>query len=68
MLRNMEFSYKQKKIWVAGHNGMVGSALYKRFQNEKCDLLTVPKKELDLTNALLGDEWIKLNKPQVVLL
>ncbi len=64
----MEFSYKQKKIWVAGHNGMVGSALCKRLQNEKCDLLTVSRKELDLTKALLVDDWIKLNKPQVVFL
>ncbi len=43
------YSLKGKRVWVAGHRGMVGSALLRRLQQEDCILLTVEHKDLDLT-------------------
>ena len=38
------------KIFVAGHNGMVGSAICRQLQNQNCEVITASRKELDLTN------------------
>ena len=57
-----------KRIWVAGHNGMVGSALVRRLASEDCEVLTVERSELDLTDqrAVLG--WMHNHRPQAVFL
>ena len=57
------------KIFIAGHNGMVGSALYKRLSNMKdTQLLVASRQELDLTNKKQVLEWFRLNKPSHVYL
>ena len=38
-----------KRVWVAGHNGMVGSALVRRLAAENCEILTVERSAVDLT-------------------
>ena len=63
-----EFSLKEKRVWVAGHNGMVGTALCQRLAKEKCKLLTISKNELDLTKDLDVKNWISKNKPEIVFL
>ncbi len=63
-----KYLLKNKKIWVAGHNGMVGKALVKRLKNENCSLLTVDKIKLDLTNQNDTSNWIKTNKPDVIII
>lgn len=57
-----------KRVWVAGHNGMVGSALVRRLADEGCEVLTVERAELDLTDqrAVLG--WMHNHRPQAVFL
>ncbi len=57
-----------KKVWVAGHRGMVGAALVRRLASEDCEVLTVGRDELDLTDqrAVLG--WMHNTRPQAVLL
>lgn len=57
-----------KRVWVAGHNGMVGSALVRRLADEDCEVLTVERSELDLTDqrAVLG--WMHNHRPQAVFL
>ncbi len=57
-----------KRIWVAGHRGMVGGALVRRLASENCEVITVCRDELDLTDqrAVLG--WTHNNRPQAVLL
>ena len=46
----MSFDLNQKKIFVAGHNGMVGKAVCKKLSNENCEILTVNKSKCDLRN------------------
>ena len=42
------FELKDKRVWVAGHRGMAGSAIVRRLQREDCELITVTRSELDL--------------------
>ena len=62
------FDLAGKRVWVAGHKGMVGSAIVRRLASEDCDVLTVDRTELDLTDqrGVLG--WMHNNRPQVVFL
>ncbi|MEI6522270.1 MAG: GDP-L-fucose synthase [Bacteroidia bacterium] len=59
----------QDKIFVAGHRGMVGSAIVRKL-NQKgfANIITRSSKELDLTNQLLVNEFFETEKPQFVFL
>jgi len=60
---------KTDKIFIAGHNGMVGRSILNRFKNSDYkNLLTVEKKCLDLTNQIGVQNWFNLNKPDVVII
>lgn len=59
---------QDKKIWVAGHNGMVGRAIVRSLELNRCKILTVPKTEVDLTNQLQVASWMESNKPEVVII
>ena len=48
-----------KRIWVSGHGGMVGSALMRRLAEIDCEVLTVPRAELDLRRQAEVEDWMK---------
>jgi GDP-L-fucose synthase len=61
----------QKNIFVAGHNGMVGSSICRYFNNtssEDCSIITAEREKLDLTNQSQVLEFFKLNKIDYVYL
>jgi GDP-L-fucose synthase len=62
------FDLAGARVWVAGHRGMVGSALVRRLQSEPVEILTVPRAELDLTDAAAVRAWLAANRPDVVIL
>jgi GDP-L-fucose synthase len=62
------FDLKGKRVWVAGHRGMVGSALLRRLRKEDCELLTVDRGTLDLRRQTDVDQWIADKKPDVIFL
>lgn len=62
------FSLRDKKIFVAGHNGMVGSALCRRFQNEDCEVLIANRTDLDLRHQAEVSDWMAEHKPDAVIL
>ena len=62
------FDISNKKIWVAGHNGMVGSAIVRRLKKENCKILKVEKKELNLLDQKSTEEWICKNKPEIIII
>ena len=65
----MNLIQKNYRVFIAGHNGMVGSSLLKTFKkNDYNNILTVDKKELDLTHKNKVDTWFKLNRPEVTIL
>ena len=57
-----------KRVWVAGHRGMVGSALMRRLASERCELLTVDRSALDLRSQPDVDRWIRTQRPQAVFI
>jgi GDP-L-fucose synthase len=44
----MNFELEGKRVYVAGHRGMVGSALVRRLASENCELVTVGRETVDL--------------------
>jgi GDP-L-fucose synthase len=60
------YSVKGKRVWVAGHRGMVGSALLRRLMQVDCTLLTATREDLDLTRQSEVEKWMKRTKPQAV--
>ncbi|MSO72163.1 MAG: GDP-L-fucose synthase [Rhodospirillaceae bacterium] len=57
-----------KRIWVAGHSGMVGAAITRRLASEGCEILTVPHSVLDLTRQADVEAWMGEAKPQAIFL
>ncbi|MFW7266345.1 GDP-L-fucose synthase [Gluconacetobacter sp. Hr-1-5] len=64
----MNYSIERKRVWVAGHRGMVGSALVRRLQLENCEVLTVSRSEVDLKDQMAVRAWTAREKPDVVFL
>ena len=63
-----KFQLNGKKIWVAGHNGMVGRSIIRKLKTVDCTILTSSKTNLDLTSQIKVDNWIKKNRPDVIFL
>ncbi len=60
---------KESKIYVAGHNGMVGSAIVRRLQkNGYENILCKSHKELDLADQALTDRFFMDEKPDYVFI
>jgi GDP-L-fucose synthase len=62
------FVLQGKKVWVAGHRGLVGSALVRRLGREDCELLTVDRSDCDLRDRTDVETWFNEAQPDVVLL
>lgn len=62
------YAISGKRIWVAGHRGMVGSALVRRLESEECVVLTVDRQVVDLRDPSSTLSWLKANKPDAVFL
>src|SRR5690349_14804179 len=62
------FELKGKTVYVAGHRGMVGSALVRRLAREDVELIIAPRSKLDLCDQRAVFEWFAAAKPQAVFL
>ncbi|WP_309143617.1 GDP-L-fucose synthase [Bradyrhizobium sp. CCGB01] len=62
------FELKGKTVYVAGHRGMVGSAIARRLAREDVQLVTVDRRELDLCNQAAVFDWFAKARPQVIFL
>ena len=62
------FELQGARVWVAGHRGMVGSAIVRRLAAEPVEVLSVPRAELDLRDAAAVRRWLGAHKPDVVVL
>ncbi|HZM08197.1 MAG TPA: GDP-L-fucose synthase [Methylocella sp.] len=58
----------KRRIWVAGHRGMVGSAIIRRLAREDVELLTVNRSEVDLGEPEGVRTWVARAKPDVIIL
>jgi len=57
-----------RRVFVAGHRGMVGSALVRRLASEDCEIVTAPRAALDLTRQAEVEAWMAANRPDVVVI
>ncbi|MDX8457394.1 GDP-L-fucose synthase [Mesorhizobium humile] len=62
------FDLKGKRIFVAGHRGMVGSALVRRLAGENCEIVTVARSELDLLDQAGVRRWMEDRRPDAVIM
>ena len=62
------FDLRGKRVYVAGHNGVAGSALARRLAAEGCEILTVGRQTLDLTQQSDTEVWLGRMKPDAVFL
>jgi GDP-L-fucose synthase len=65
-MENAAFSLTGRKVWVAGHRGMAGSAIVRRLQSEDCAILTVGRGEVDLRRQADVENWMQVNRPDAV--
>lgn len=63
-----QFSVNKKRVFVAGHRGMVGSAVVRRLANEDCEVITAGRDVLDLRVQANVWDWFAENKPDAVIL
>jgi GDP-L-fucose synthase len=64
----MQYDLKSKRVWVAGHRGLAGSAILRRLASEGCEVLTANRTQLDLLSSSAVEEWMKANKPHAIFL
>ena len=62
------YALSGKRVWVAGHRGMVGSAIVRRLEGEGCEILTVTRTEVDLRRQGEVEEWLAAERPHAVFL
>ncbi len=62
------FPLAGKRVWVAGHRGMVGSAISRRLEREQCELVTAPRGTVDLRRQAETEQWIAEAKPDAIFL
>jgi GDP-L-fucose synthase len=64
----LPFRIEGSRICVAGHRGMVGSALVRRLAREDCEVLTVDRNEVDLRRPADVQAWMHATRPDAVIL
>jgi len=61
------FDLTGKRVWVAGHRGMVGAALVRRLQTAACEVITASRSDVDLLRQAETESWLAKNRPDVVI-
>jgi GDP-L-fucose synthase len=63
---SVNFPLAGRRVFVAGHRGMVGSALLRRIAPERCEVLTADRRALDLRRQDATEAWFKVHRPEAV--
>lgn len=62
------YDLKGKRVWVAGHRGLVGSALVRRLAAEDCEIVTADRARVDLRRQAEVEAWMADVRPQAIFL
>lgn len=62
------FDLSGKRVFVAGHRGMVGSAIVRRLRSEGCAIVVAGRDELDLMDQAAVRAWFATKRPDAVFL
>jgi GDP-L-fucose synthase len=68
MAGSKAYDFKGKRIWVAGHRGMAGSAIVRRLASERCEVLTATRQDVDLRRQADVEAWIADKRPQTIFI
>ncbi|HSV03166.1 MAG TPA: GDP-L-fucose synthase [Phenylobacterium sp.] len=68
MPTEVRFPLDGKRVWVAGHRGMVGSAIVRRLQSCDCEVITVDRSDVDLRDQAQTRRWIETARPDAIFL
>jgi GDP-L-fucose synthase len=68
MTPRLLFDLRGKRIYVAGHTGLAGSAIMRRLASEGCEVLTAQHGTLDLTKQEATENWIMQARPDAIFL
>ena len=60
------FPLRGRRVYIAGHRGMVGSALMRRLAHSECEIRTVARSEVDLRRQSDAEAWMAEARPEVV--
>ena len=63
-----DFPLDGKRVFVAGHQGMVGSAIVRALRHRDCRILVVPRAEVDLRRQHEVERWMQEARPDAVFL
>jgi len=66
MSSSPSYTLRNKRVWVAGHRGLVGSALVRRLAGEGCEILVASREEADLRSPAEVEHWMASARPQAV--
>lgn len=61
------FDLTGKRVWVAGHTGMVGSAIVRRLRHEAVDTITAPSSEVDLRRQEPTEKFVAAARPDLAI-
>ena len=64
----MSWNLSGKRIWVAGHRGMVGSAVVRRLVSEDCHVITAGRDAVDLTRQAEVEAWMAETRPDAIVM
>ena len=64
----MSFDLSGKRVWVAGHRGMVGSAVVRRLGTENCEVITAGRETVDLKRQAEVEAFLRDTRPDVVVM
>ena len=64
----MLYDLAGKRVWVAGHKGMVGSAVVRRLQGEPCSLILAGREVVDLLDQRAVHDWMAQARPDAIVL
>ena len=67
-MATQELSLAGRRVWVAGHRGMVGSALARALARENVQLLTASRGELDLRRQSDTEAWMRQHRPEIIFM
>ena len=67
-MADLDYRLDGKRVFVAGHEGMVGAAIVRALRGRRCDVLTARRRSLDLRRSEPVESWMRRNRPQAVFL
>lgn len=63
----MSYELSGKRVWVAGHRGMVGGAVARRLESEDCEVLLAGREVVDLLDQVAVKKWMTEAKPDAIV-